>query len=100
MGDKLRTRGSAGSGAAATVAMLALLAGCAGSTRKPATSPSASGSAASAPVTTPAEVRSLDLQARGPGAVLRVAADRPLVWTNYRDRDGNLVVGQRAVRGL
>lgn len=62
--------------------------------------------ASSTEVTQPAEIRSLDLREQGDVAFLEVIADRALVWTNYRDSHGNLVVElpnsvpAQAVQGL
>lgn len=47
---------------------------------------------ASARVATPAEIESLALFVQDEAAFLDVAADRALVWTTYRDAEGNLVV--------
>lgn len=40
----------------------------------------------------PAEIRAVELAEHGETASVRIAADRALVWTNYRDRDGNLIL--------
>ena len=48
----------------------------------------AGGAVASAPV----EISSMEVRDLAPGAELRVEADGPLVWTQYRDDRGNLVV--------
>ncbi len=42
--------------------------------------------------TAPVEISSMEVRDLAPGAELRVEADGPLVWTQYRDDTGNLVV--------
>ena len=77
------------------VVMSALLAGCSSSAGRGAAKvapPPSAGAVASAEVAQPAEIRQLELTEEGSAALLRIVADRTLVWTNYRDRDGSLVV--------
>ena len=45
-----------------------------------------------AAATAPVEISSMEVRDLAPGAELRVEADGPLVWTQYRDDSGNLVV--------
>ncbi|RMH16586.1 MAG: AMIN domain-containing protein, partial [Acidobacteria bacterium] len=40
----------------------------------------------------PVEIQRLEAVDRGPGVEIDVVADRALVWTSYRDQDGNLVI--------
>lgn len=40
----------------------------------------------------PAEIRSMELAGEGDGASLELVADRPLVWTSFRDASGDLVI--------
>lgn len=76
--------------AALGLALVFVLFGCTSSSNRPA-APSAP-SVSPTQVTPPAEIRSLELREDGEVAYLEVVADRALVWTNYRDSLGNLVV--------
>jgi len=40
----------------------------------------------------PTEVTGVEVREAAPGAVIEVSADQPLVWTSYRDTQGNVVV--------
>ena len=40
----------------------------------------------------PAKVTDIEVREAAPGAVIELTADQPLVWTSYRDADGNVVV--------
>jgi type IV pilus assembly protein PilQ len=80
----------------AASALLALGLGCssatrqtAGTPRTPAPPPSA---VSSAQVRQPAEIQALDLVPEGRRALLELTADRPLVWTSFRDAEGDLVI--------
>ncbi|MCP4662592.1 MAG: type IV pilus secretin PilQ [bacterium] len=100
MGDEnvIEKRSNGGPMALALLATLVVLyVGCASSTGggKPRPGPAATGSAATGSatrVTTPAQIRSLELKEEGRAAFLELVADRALVWTNYRDSTGNLVI--------
>ena len=56
------------------------------------TPPPPQSAVASTQMKQPAEIRSLDLEARGAAASLELLADRPLVWTSFRDAQGDLVI--------
>ena len=71
--------------------LAALASGCGSSGRTPAR-PAPSAAAPSAEVASPAVIGSLELREDGDVAFLEIVADRALVWTNYRDSLGNLVV--------
>ncbi|HKI85364.1 MAG TPA: AMIN domain-containing protein, partial [Thermoanaerobaculia bacterium] len=81
----------------AVLAWALLLAACS-SAPPPKTSAQAAPSETEATVAaTPAaqkatEIRSLELREGAPGMILDIKADAPLVWTTYRNADGNLVV--------
>jgi len=92
MGD-IEKRSNGGPMALALLATLMVLyVGCASSTsgRKPRPESQETGSATR--VMAPAEIRSLELKQEGRAAFLELVADRALVWTNYRDATGNLVI--------
>ena len=91
MGKNMMTRRNVGLSALALGTLLALLIGCASSGGGGAQPP------AGAPVSVtelsqPAVISALDLYEEDQVAMLSIAADRALVWTNYRDSHGNLVV--------
>jgi type IV pilus assembly protein PilQ len=68
--------------------------GCASGSRAPAPEqeePVAT-RAAAAPVAAPTQITSLELRETAPGVRLEVQASAPLVWTQYRDSDGRLVL--------
>lgn len=97
MGDHIRNRehGRGALGVSGAVLLIALGAGCASAPRQTsaaADSQPAGGAVAAAQVSTPAEIRSLDLEVDEVGAVLLLSADRSPVWTTYRDSEGHLVV--------
>ena len=71
---------------------MVLIAGCSSSARRQAQPTGAPVPVSSTEVAEPAEIRSLDLQKEGRAALLQIVADRSLVWTNYRDQNGDLVV--------
>jgi len=75
---------------AATALLLLTLSACSSSGPGPASS--ATPAASSPQVSTPAEIRSLELRQEGETVSLDLEADRPLVWTSYRDAQGHLVV--------
>lgn len=78
--------------AVAAVALL-VVAGCSssGSRAGRATpAPPPPGVVSSAQVRQPAEIRSLDVDPEG--RLLELVADRPLVWTSFRDARGDLVI--------
>jgi type IV pilus secretin PilQ/predicted competence protein len=97
MGDALKRNRMLRTGreALAFVAIAALIvSGCAsaGPTGSviPAAQPTAAAAQASAP--TVAEISRLDVFAAAPGARIDIAGSGALVWTTYRDAEGNLVV--------
>ena len=94
MGESKVIKKSTGLGISAVMAV-SLLAACSSSNDAPRTR--AVGESSPPPVSAtqvrrPAEIRSLDLSADGSGAALELAADRPLVWTSFRDSAGDLVI--------
>jgi type IV pilus secretin PilQ/predicted competence protein len=98
MGKFRSRRGPFGPARLATGALLTagLLLGCASGSRAPAAGEgeesAARAAAPSAPVTAPTQITSLELRETAPGARLEVEASAPLVWTQYRDSDGRLVL--------
>ncbi len=96
MGDHIdmREHGSKALVASLAVLLVALGTGCASAPSQTAAAASQpSGSAVAAfQVSTPAVIRSLDLEVGEVGAVLVLTADRSPVWTTYRDSEGHLVV--------
>ena len=96
MGERIVIRATKGLTPVVSLAAILLLAGCS-STGKRSTprAPSATDSSAPASATQvrrPAEIRSMDLVSEGSGASLELVADRPLVWTSFRDASGDLVI--------
>ncbi|MEM6796625.1 MAG: type IV pilus secretin PilQ, partial [Acidobacteriota bacterium] len=57
-----------------------------------AVEPTASATGATAEVRAPARIESLDLSDDGGSASIELRADRPLVWTSFRNPEGDLVV--------
>ncbi|MEM6456375.1 MAG: type IV pilus secretin PilQ [Acidobacteriota bacterium] len=51
-----------------------------------------SGAVASSQVATPAEIQMVEVDDGAEASYVNVTADRSMVWTTYRDSDGNLVV--------
>lgn len=82
-------------GAAVALATAALVWGCA-SARPQASAPAPVAASASAPATpaqpAAAEISRLDVSEAAPGARVEIDARQALVWTTFRDADGNLVV--------
>jgi type IV pilus secretin PilQ/predicted competence protein len=74
--------------------LVGLMLGCASGSGTPAApereEPAARGAAA--PVAAPTRITSLELRETAPGVRLEVQASAPLVWTQYRDSDGRLVL--------
>lgn len=94
MGESKVIKKCTGLGISAALAV-SLLAACSASNDAPRTR--AVGESSPPPVSAtqvrrPAEIRSLDLSKDGSGAALELAADRPLVWTSFRDSAGDLVI--------
>ncbi|MEM8963730.1 MAG: type IV pilus secretin PilQ [Acidobacteriota bacterium] len=76
-----------------SIAVLLALLGCAsGGSDETRVEPERPNGVVSERVSTPAEIRGLEVGDEEPGVVLDVIADRTLVWTTYRDNAGNLVV--------
>ncbi|MEM1176859.1 MAG: type IV pilus secretin PilQ [Acidobacteriota bacterium] len=78
-------------GRLASTAMLALLVlqvGCSSGQREARTEPAANVVAERSP----AQIEKLDLNDDGTSASLELQADRPLVWTSFRNPEGDLVV--------
>ena len=93
----------------ATAAVIALMLGCSSTGQRPtrtADNARPEGAVASAQVKMPAEIRSLELVSSSGAESVELTADRPLVWTSFRDAAGDLVielpnsVPGRAVRSL
>ncbi len=78
---------------AAAVAVLVLQIGCSSGGR-PQTQPGArpEGAVSSTQVRMPAEIRSVELVAGAGTESVELLADRPLVWTSFRDAEGDLVI--------
>jgi len=92
MGDSIATRRRHVQRGWTSVVVLGLVLGCSSGRQRPARVAPPPPRPASTQVSQPAEIRSLELRGEGEIAYLDVVADRPLVWTNYRDSLGNLVV--------
>jgi type IV pilus assembly protein PilQ len=98
MGDVVQKIRRVGLRRATPVAMLlvALAVACSSSPKPPARAaapspePAAAAPARSAPP--PMVLESIDLREGAPGMVVDLTASGPLVWTSYRDPDGDLVV--------
>jgi len=89
--DKKRLTGAAAA-AATTLLIFAIGCGSSGQRQKAevAPTPPPPGAVASSQVREPAEIRSLELGEDG--RLLELVADRPLVWTSFRDSEGDLVI--------
>ena len=90
----MRSRNSGWLWATAVAAVLVLQVGCTsggGPTAKPA-SPRPEGAVSSTQVRMPAEIQSIDLVNVGGTESVELMADRPLVWTSFRDSEGDLVI--------
>src|SRR5688500_11781916 len=95
MGKFRSRRGPIGRARLAAPALLVvgLLLGCASGSQPPASEreePVAP--RAAAPAAAPTQITSLELRETAPGVRLEVKASAPLVWTQYRDSDGRLVL--------
>lgn len=108
MGDavKIETRASSsGAGLAAALAAVVLLAGCASAPPEVAATATPDEALASAATARPeiTEISRLDVREGAPGTRIDIGSNAPLVWTTYRDADGNLVVelpNSRPIDGL
>ena len=109
MGDavmKTMTNRYLGRGFAVALATAALAWGCASARPEAdASAPVADAAAAPASATRPAvaEISRLDVIESAPGARVEIEAGTPLVWTTFRDADGNLVLelpNSRPVEGV
>lgn len=99
MGDVVIDRRDAWQRRIAAAAILVLAAGIGCTSSKPATVVEATPAAASAPgeqtprpATAPAEIRTLDLREGAPEVFIDLEASAPLVWTSFRNADGQVVV--------
>lgn len=93
--DKRRRSRRGGAWRAALALVLAAgLWGCSSARQDVATGgdTSASDTVASAQVRQPAEIRDLSIDESDDGATIRVDADRSLVWTSFRNTEGDLVI--------
>lgn len=82
-------------GMAAALAAAALLTGCASASPQSASAGSPAAATAAAPAPQPpaaAQLSRLDVVEGAPGTRIDIASDSTLVWTTYRDADGNLVI--------
>lgn len=70
----------------------AMVFGCSSTRQDVATGDDESQTTTTAQVRSPAEIDSVSISETGDGASLRVAADRALVWTSFRNTTGDLVV--------
>jgi len=91
MAKNMMTRRTVGLSTLALGMLLALQIGCASSGGGGAAPPSGAPTSVTE-VSRTAVISAMDLREEGEVALLEIAADRPLVWTNYRDSHGNLVV--------
>ena len=69
--------------------------GCASSGGGRSVEPGGSASAAqesATPTSVPRQIEAMELREGAPSTYLDILADGPLVWTSYRDADGNLVI--------
>lgn len=97
MGDAVKSENRAirvELGLAAALAAVALLTGCASAAPEVASADSPAVVAAAAPAPQPkaAELSRLDVIEGAPGTRIDIGSDSTLVWTTYRDADGNLVI--------
>ncbi|MCB1032542.1 MAG: type IV pilus secretin PilQ [Acidobacteria bacterium] len=103
---KMETRASSsGAGLAAALVAVVLLAGCASATPDVAATAAPDEAVASAAAPRPeiTEISRLDVREGAPGTRIDIGSNAPLVWTTYRDADGNLVVelpNSRPIQGL
>src|SRR5262245_14055515 len=72
----------------------ALLLGCASGAKTPAASSGkeSTATASAQPQAAPAQITALDVREAAPGVRLELRATAPLVWTQYRDAEGRLVL--------
>ena len=81
---------------AVAAVVLGLQLGCASSggrqSAKGAASTQPDGAVSSSQVRKPAEIRSLELETEAGVETVKLVADRPLVWTSFRDPQGDLVI--------
>jgi type IV pilus assembly protein PilQ len=87
--------GSARAGASALVVAAAQLLGCAsgaGTAGERAAAADSSAAPAAAPQAPAAQITSLEMREVAPGVRLELQATSPLVWTQYRDAEGRLVL--------
>src|SRR5436305_5610396 len=80
---------------AATAVATALAIGCSSSAPRPvrvAAADPAHGAASAKAAVAPAEIRSLDLREGAPEVFLDIEASVPLVWTSFRNAQGQVVV--------
>lgn len=76
-------------------AALVFQAGCTSGGGRKAQAPGAvppEGAVREAEVRVPAEIQSLELKAGSGSESVELSADRPLVWTSFRDAAGDLVI--------
>lgn len=95
MGESKVIKKRTGLGTATALLAVSLLAGCSASNDAPRTRATQDGSpppVSATQVRRPAEIQMLELTAEGAGVALELSADRPLVWTSFRDSSGDLVI--------
>ena len=79
--------------AAIGLSAAALLLGCASGVKTASSQGTeATPAAASQPQATPAQITALDVREAAPGVRLELRSTAPLVWTQYRDSEGRLVL--------
>ena len=97
MGESKEKRGSQRLAMAAAMALLIIHVGCSSAKRQRAEVSAQSGAptanaGVTAQVRTPAKIDDLRVTDDGRSASIELVADRPLVWTSFRNPDGDLVV--------
>ena len=97
MGESKKKRGSQRLAMAAAMALLIIHVGCSSAKRQRADVSAQSGAqpanaGVTAQVRTPANIDDLRVNDDGRSASIELVADRPLVWTSFRNPDGDLVV--------
>lgn len=101
------TKGRTALAAAAVFLSVLLFVGCRSSAPAPASDPSspaaqareaaapgdqAASEEAEAAERAPVEVTAVDVREGAPGSIIELTANEPLVWTSFRDTEGNVVV--------
>ncbi|HVS01830.1 MAG TPA: AMIN domain-containing protein, partial [Thermoanaerobaculia bacterium] len=90
--ERWRRRSLAGCGLLAAVLLLGCASGASAPTAEPNAGTEADAATAVGAKSVPATVTAVDVREAAPGARLEVVASEPLVWTQYRDSEGRLVL--------